>query len=395
MTAPREAPDGHELGSAEWTDLSAADRDHLRRAIRLGREGWGSVHPNPMVGCVLVRNDTVVAEGIHRSFGGPHAEADALAQAGGEAKGATAYVSLEPCRHQGKTPSCALALHAAGIARVVYWAPDPGQEEGGGGRLLEKNGVRVQGPHGSEEEWRGENPFFFHRPQGNRPYVAVKLAVSLDGGIAPAGGRRQWLTGPEAQVEVHRLRAGFDAILVGAGTWRADDPKLTVREWDPPAVPPLRVFIDPRGDMGATAAAFQGDGGPVVLAVGEPAVDPTAARLGSRAEIVGLPVGPGGLDMACLLDVLGRRGVRTLLCEGGGRLVATLLASGLADRLYLFQAPLLLGPRRVPAFPASDTPREENGEGTAAPGGSFSRWRRVRPPETFGSDILITLDRSL
>ncbi|MDH3222651.1 MAG: bifunctional diaminohydroxyphosphoribosylaminopyrimidine deaminase/5-amino-6-(5-phosphoribosylamino)uracil reductase RibD, partial [Gemmatimonadota bacterium] len=349
MTDPREAPAGHDLGSAEWTDLSEADRHHLRRAIRLGREGWGSVHPNPMVGCVLVRNGSVVAEGVHRSFGGPHAEADALARAGSEAKGATAYVSLEPCRHQGKTPPCAPALHAAGIARVVFWAPDPGPEEGGGGRWLEEQGVRVQGPYGSEEEWRGENPFFFHRPHRNRPYVAVKLAVSLDGGIAPAGGRRQWLTGPEARGEVHRLRAGFDAILVGAGTWRADDPELTVREWTQPATPPLRVFIDPRGDMASTAAAFQGDGGPVVLAVGEAVVDAAATRLGSRAQVFGLPPGPGGLDMPCLLDLLGRRGVRTLLCEGGGRLAATLLAGGLADRLYFFQAPLFLGSRRVSA----------------------------------------------
>ena len=342
-----------------------------------------------------------MGEGVHERFGGPHAEALALERAGPLARGATAYVSLEPCGHQGKTPPCADALVEAGVARVVYWAEEPGAEEGGGGDRLRSGGVRVEGPFGMSHEWQAENPAFFHR-RSDRPFVAVKLALSVDGGLAPPGGRRHWLTGPEARDEVHRLRAGFDAIMVGAGTWRADDPKLTVRGSVRPLQAPLRILLDGRGDMASDAAVFQ-DPGPVLIAAGSEACDGLRERLGASAEVLPLGQGPGGLDLEGLLAVLARRDVGSLLCEGGGRLVASLLAHDAVDRLYLFHTPRVLGPGRVPAFPGptgawgpevgSDAgPTEPQGEASEGP--AVTRWRRVLPPQTFGQDVLITLDRS-
>ncbi|NNM32289.1 MAG: riboflavin biosynthesis protein RibD, partial [Gemmatimonadetes bacterium] len=289
---------------------------------------------------------------------------------------------------------CAVSLVDAGVARVVYWAPDPGEEEGGGGDWLRNRGVQVDGPFGSDDEWRAENPFFYHR-RPSRPYVALKLAVSVDGGLAAAGGRREWLTGPEAREEVHRLRAGFDAILVGAGTWRADDPRLTVRGVVSPPEPPLRVFLNARGDMAPEAAAFREEG-PILLAVGEGAVDRVRQRLGTRAEVLPVPPGLGGLDLLALLDALDHRGVRTLLCEGGGRLATGLVRADVLDRIYLFHAPRLLGAGRIPAFPDLppwQVPREESEDAGAAEL-EGRRWRRILPPETFGEDVLITLDRS-
>ena len=376
-------------------DLSREDSRHLSHAIEIGRRGWGRVHPNPMVGCVIVKDGEVLAQAAHERFGGPHAEARALALAGSASRGATAYVSLEPCRHVGKTPPCAAALAQAGVARVVYWARDPGEREGGGGDWLRGRGVRVDGPFGSVEEWRGENPFFYHDRDTARPYVALKLAVSADGGLAPAGGRRVWLTGPEARQEVHRLRAGYQAILVGAGTWRADDPRLTVRGPLEPPEPPLRVFLDSRGEMDLGAAAFR-DEGPILVAVAEESASGAAERFGDRAQVVPVSRGQGGLDLWALLRALMDRGVRTVLCEGGGRLATSLVRADVLDRIYLFHAPLLLGAGRVPAFPdlAPSEPSEESTALHGAAGTEPSRWRRLLPPETFGEDVLITLDRS-
>ena len=239
------------------SDSPRTDRELLDRARVLAHKGWGHVQPNPMVGCVLVRDGVVVGEGYHREFGGPHAEIVALEAARTHAEGATAYVSLEPCNHEGKTPPCSEALIHAGIRRVVFGASDPGTASGGGGERMRAAGVEVVGPLWSDREARAENPAFHHGAAKAVPYVALKLAMSLDGKIAAAPGRRSRITGPEAEREVHRLRTGFDALSVGAGTIRVDNPRLTVRLVPPGRRPPRRLLIDPRAELSGDASVLE------------------------------------------------------------------------------------------------------------------------------------------
>ena len=367
--------------------LSNVDRRRLGRAVELGRLGWGRVHPNPMVGAVVAREGTIVAEAHHEVFGGPHAEVLAL-KGLGDARGATVYSSLEPCSHHGKTPPCTEALHGAGVARVVYWAGDPGAAAGGGGAWLERRGVRVDGPCGERADWAAENPFFFHASGSRRPYVALKLAVSLDGRIAPNGGRRFWLTGPEARAEVHRLRAGFDAVLVGSRTWEADDPRLTARGEIEPLVAPVPVLLDRGGRAAPGLRALSGQGGTrgiVFTCPGE--VSGLARRLGGRADVAAVPVAPDGLDLEAVLQSLNERGIATVLCEGGGALGSALLALELVDRLYLFLAPVLIGADGVPAFAGGPTGDPE------AVTRFFRGWRSRLDPVKFGNDTLVVLDR--
>lgn len=367
--------------------LSEVDRRFLGRAVELGRLGWGRVHPNPMVGAVVARGESVVAEAHHEEFGGPHAEVLALNSLG-DARGTTVYSSLEPCCHHGKTPPCTEVLKRAGVARVVYWAGEPGAAAGGGGMWLGRCGLQVDGPFGERADWAAENPFFFHAPGSSRPYVALKLAVSLDGRIAPRGGRRFWLTGPEARAEVHRLRAGFDALLVGSRTWEADDPQLTVRGEIEPRVAPVPVLLDRGGRADPGLRALSGEGGPRGIVFTCPGEAPgLARRLGGVAEVAAVPGAPGGLDLEAVLESLNERGVATVLCEGGGIVGSALLAHDLVDRLYLFLAPILIGAGGVPAFPRG-------------PGGDpeslvrvFRGWRSRLHPVRFGNDTLVVLDR--
>lgn len=342
-----------------------------------------------MVGAVVARGDEVIAEGWHRVFGGSHAEVRALAGTA-DARGATLYTSLEPCAHRGKTPPCTEAVLDAGVARVVYWAADPGRRSGGGAAWLRERGVQVDGPHGEPAEWAAENPAFFLARSLDRPFVALKLAVSLDGRIAPAGGRRVWLTGPESRKEVHRLRAGFGAVMVGTGTWKADNPRLTARGPVVPRIPPLRVLLDRRGELAAQARALDDHGGaPTLVATAPSARRRLQERLAERAEVVAVPLAPAGprgtvaLDVAAVLRLLKRRAVQSVLCEGGGRLAASLLAAGLADRLYHFVAPALLGAGAVPAFPL-------NGR---LPAGLLEGWKSRVAPVRCGNDTLVVLDR--
>ena len=354
-----------------------------------------------MVGAVVARDDEVLAEGWHEEFGGPHAEAAALAKAA-DALGATLYSSLEPCAHQGKTPPCTEAIRNAGVARVVYWAADPGPDSGGGGAWLRSRGVQVDGPCGDPEAWAAENPAFFHAATSDRPFVAVKLAASLDGRIAPAGGRRVWLTGEEARREVHRLRAGFGAVMVGTGTWKADDPHLTPRGLVSPRTPPLRVLLDRQGELPAEARALDGRlGRPPLLLTAPCQASSLQARLGERAEVVEVPLARSRqavppdrsprprLDLGAALQALARRGVDSVLCEGGGRLAASLLSAGLADRLYYFVAPVLLGADAVPAFSLNG----RAGAGVPDPSRILRGWSARLAPTRFGADTLIVLDR--
>ncbi len=367
--------------------LSETDRAFLDRAVELGRRGWGRVHPNPMVGCVVVRDGRVVGEGWHEVFGGPHAETVALEAAGAAAAGATVFVSLEPCRHEGKTPACTRALLASGVARVVYGAADPGEASGGGGRDLASAGVEVVGPVFDDARARRLNPAF-HLQRPDRPWVALKLATSLDGGLAEAPGRRTPLTGAEAVAEVHHLRAGFDGIMVGGVTARVDDPLLTVRHAIEPRVPPVRIVLDPDASLPSNAALF-GDVDRVPLWVFT-RQDASEAEL-ERLEAAGASVHPvpsqdaepRGLNLARVLRVCRDGGLTALLCEGGGRLGTALVQSSLVDRLYLFVAPRILGSRAVPAFPGWP-PVALGRDG----------WEAAGPPRVLGPDTLFVLDRT-
>ena len=362
--------------------LLPEDPAHLERARVLARSGWGRVQPNPLVGCVLVRDGEVVGEGHHREFGGPHAEVVALEAARSRARGATAYVTLEPCDHQGKTPPCTEALIQAGVRRVVFGAEDPGAVSGGGASTLRSAGIEVVGPAWDDATARSENPAFFHAARHASPWVAVKLAQTLDGFIAEAPGRRTRITGPEAEARTHHLRTGFDALLVGAGTRRADDPLLTVRHAPPGRIPPARMVLDPRAEMPSEAAVLRDAGRiPVHVFARRDAREADLERL----EAAGARVHPvafdrRGLSLEAVLSVAWGMGIRSVLCEGGARLASALLRDGTARRLYLWIAPSTLAEPGVVAFP---------GVGPEV-------WRRLRPvfaPERHGRDTLLVLDR--
>ncbi len=364
--------------------LEGQAREHLERARVIARAGWGRVHPNPVVGCVLVRAGEVVAEGYHAELGGPHAEVVALEAAGARARGATAFVTLEPCNHQGRTPPCAEALIEAGVTRVVFGVRDPGGESGGGAETLRAAGVDVEGPVWSEAVGRAENPAFFHTARQETPFVALKLAMTLDARIAEASGTRTPITGAEALAEAHRLRSGFDAILVGAGTVRVDDPELTVRLAPPGRTPPRRLVVDPSAGLASDAALLTAPGGgPVHVFVRDDAAESDLERLegeGAHVHAVGTVAG-GGLDLGEVFDVCWETGIRSILCEGGARLAASLLAEERIQRVYLFIAPFTLGRDGVPAF-LNDAARIGHGH-----------FRLAFAPERFGEDVLLVLDR--
>jgi diaminohydroxyphosphoribosylaminopyrimidine deaminase / 5-amino-6-(5-phosphoribosylamino)uracil reductase len=353
----------------------------LTRAVELGRRGWGRVHPNPLVGCVVVQKGSVVGEGWHREFGGSHAEVEALRAAGERARGATVYVSLEPCAHHGKTPPCTLALQQAGVRRLVYGAADPGAGAGGGA-VLREWGMEVHGPCFPTLSAVRENPGFFARAEG-RGHVTLKLALSLDGRIAAAPGERTSISGPEAAAWVLDLRAGFDGILVGAGTVRTDNPRLTARGEIVPRVPPARIVLDSAASLDPGSALLDpSDGARVVVVVAQGADRDRTRGLEERGgEVVEVESGPGGVSIPAALKALADRGLMNLLCEGGGRLASALATADRVDRLHLLMAPLLLGEAGVPAFAGSVCPAAARG------------WRPVAPPVPLGADVLLTYDR--
>lgn len=363
--------------------VSPSDLAHLGRAVELGRRGWGRVHPNPMVGCVVVKDDEVVAETWHEELGGAHAEVLALQRAGPNALDATVYVSLEPCDHFGRTPPCTGALRDAGVRRVVFGWTDPGPESGGGARTLRADGIEVVGPVLSVEAARTENPAFFHNSEEQATFVALKLAQTLDGRIAASPGHQTDITGADARREVHRLRAGYDAVLVGAQTIRVDDPLLTVREDVPMRMAPIRMVLDTQCGTSPVAELFRDVGSsPVIVFTSDRA--PTDRVEGIQrvgAQVERLPEGPGGLALDSLLERAWDMGVRSIFCEGGGRLAASFVRQRRANRLYLFLAPFVLGEGGVPAFPDTTDPV------------LWSEWRRRQDPIAFGDDVLLIFDR--
>lgn len=318
----------------------------MERAVALAWRGWGRVHPNPMVGAVVLQDGVAVGEGFHAEFGGTHAEVAALGAAGAAAHGGTLVVSIEPCRHHGKTPPCTAAIRAAGVARVVYAAADPNPQAGGGAAELLAAGVAVDRVALDDRVVR-QNAAFFHGWRGTgRPFVALKLATSVDARIADYSGRSRWLSSEPARDWVHWLRAGFDAIGLGGRTARADDPSLTVRGALVPRVTPSRIVFDRHADItGAAALLRTAREIPVtVVAEHEPVAPLRKSYDAAGVRVVTAP------DLRAGLEALGAEGVRSILIEGGGRLAARLIADGLVDRFYWVQCPLFLGDSGVPAF---------------------------------------------
>lgn len=334
--------------------------------------------PNPLVGAVVLQDGNVVAEGWHAEYGGLHAEVAAVANAGYRARGGTVYVTLEPCAHHGKQPPCADALIAVGVRRVVVAVGDPNPVAAGGVARLRAAGVVVDiGVR--EAEARAQNAAFLHRFRGlKRPFVALKLATTLDGRIGDATGRSRWISGDEARDFVHWLRAGYDAIGVGGHTARTDDASLTVRGDLEPRRPPQRVVFDRRGDLPETLALVRTARElPTILLTEASGLSSRLADLEDAGVIV-----HRCSTLAEGLEGLHALGIGSLLVEGGGRLAGALLAEGLVDRYYWIQSPLWLGETGVPAV-------------AALPGTSLmeaERWNVVER-KALGQDTLLVVDR--
>jgi diaminohydroxyphosphoribosylaminopyrimidine deaminase / 5-amino-6-(5-phosphoribosylamino)uracil reductase len=320
--------------------FSATDHAAMARALQLAALGLETTTPNPRVGCVLVRDGETVGEGWHRRAGEPHAEIHALAEAGERARGATAYVSLEPCSHHGRTPPCAEALIAAGLTRVVAAMTDPNPLVAGEGvTRLRDAGIQVECGL-LESEARELNIGFVSRMSRGRPWLRLKAAATLDGKTALDNGVSQWITGEAARADGHRWRARACAILTGIGTVKADDPQLTVR-----AVPcrrqPLRVVVDARLEL--THAARLVDGQPVLVACVQADPDKLAMLAAHNVEVVEIPNATGKVDLPALLRELGRRGINEVHAEAGFKLNGSLWREDCVDELLLYLAPALVG----------------------------------------------------
>jgi len=311
----------------------------MRRALALAQLGWGQTAPNPMVGAVVVRDGVVVGEGYHARYGDPHAERVALKAAGDRARGATMYVTLEPCNHFGKTPPCTEAILEARVKRVVIAAADPTALAGGGARHLADYGVEVT--FGVEEDAALElnAPFFFAAANPPRPWVTLKLALSADGKMNDPSGARRWISNERSREEVQRLRANVDAIAVGLGTVRADDPQLTARGAIRPRVAPLRVIFDRNADtpLGAKVVTSARQT-PTVIFAHHPPVARLAALHNAGVDVFDAEDLPGALQALQGFEV------QHLMVEGGARVARDFLQQGLVDRLIIFQSPITLGP---------------------------------------------------
>ena len=320
--------------------FSAVDHGMMARALQLAERGLWTTSPNPRVGCVIVRAGEIVGEGWHQKAGEPHAEVHALRAAGGRARGATAYVTLEPCSHTGRTPPCAEALIAAGVSRVVAAMTDPNPLVAGKGlAMLQAAGIEVASGL-LENEARELNIGFVSRMTRGRPWLRLKVASSLDGKTALNNGLSQWITGPAARLDGQRWRARACAILTGIGTVRDDDPQLNVRDLATPRQP-LRVVVDSRLEIPLTARILQG--GPVLIAGAVENPEKAALLRSTGAEVLILPNAAGKVELIDLLEELGRRGVNEVHAEAGFKLNGSLMREGLVDEVVLYLAPCLLG----------------------------------------------------
>ena len=365
------------------------DARHMRHALVLAARGLGNVWPNPAVGCVIVKEGRVIARGHTQPGGRPHAEAVALERAGEAARGATVYVTLEPCAHQGKTPPCAGALVKAGVARVVSALEDPDPRVAGRGHeMLRRAGIAVETGVLAREA-AALNRGFLMRVRAGRPMLTLKLATSFDGRIATATGESRWITGEAARREVHLMRARHDAVMVGGATARADDPALTVRGLGIRRQP-LRIVVSRAldlplsGKLAATARDVplwicHGPGAPQEL---------RAAFEGLGARLIEVPARPGGmLDVGAMMQGLGEAGLTRIFCEGGAGLAASLLGADAVDDLVGFTAGLVLGGDGLPAIAPlgrarlAQAPRFRLAEARANGGDVMHRWERVRGQE--------------
>lgn len=362
--------------STAWSD---ADRVAMARALALAGRGLRTTDPNPRVGCVIMKDGLVVGEGWHERAGGPHAEANALAMAGERARGATAYVTLAPCNHFGRTPPCSLALIEAGVARVVSAIEDANPEAGGGLQRLREAGIEVQQGLMSEAA-RALNAGFLRRVAGGLPWVRVKLAMSLDGHTALANGASQWITGAAARADVQAWRARSSAVLTGIGTLLADDPRLDVRvegAWRQP----LRVVVDSTLRTPPGARLFEVPGPVLVLGAGNgERGDALRAR---GAEVQTLPAEQGRPDLRAVLAHLAARGCNEVWVEAGPGLAGSFVQQGLFDELLVYVAPALLGGNARPLLalpPITDLAQ---------------RWPlRFTDVRMIGDDLRITAQRS-
>ncbi len=332
------------MGDRSSQNLTDADERFMRRALALAARGEGLTAPNPMVGCVLARDGEIVAEGWHKGAGTPHAEAEALRDAGDGARGATAYVTLEPCNHWGRTGPCAEALIEAGVAEVIYAMADPNAEAAGGAATLRAAGVAARGGL-CEPEAAALNRGWLHRLRAGRPYVFAKFAASLDGKIATHAGHSQWITGPAARARGHDLRAGVDGVIVGANTVIADDPALTARPSGRETRRPLRIVLDSAARTPPGAQVYDRAGAGALLAVTD--ATPRARLDGFRGlgvDILTLPKDAHGRpDAEALLQALGARGLNAVMIEGGGAVLGAFFDAGLIDEVWAFIAPVVIG----------------------------------------------------
>jgi diaminohydroxyphosphoribosylaminopyrimidine deaminase/5-amino-6-(5-phosphoribosylamino)uracil reductase len=348
--------------------FSERDRGYMGRALALARRGLGGTSPNPLVGAVVVRGNRVVGEGYHRRAGEAHAERLALEEAGTRARGATLYVTLEPCHHTGRTPPCTEAVLAAGIRKVVYALADPNPRVvGGGGEFLRSRGLEVVSGLLAEQS-RDLNEVFVKWVTTGLPFVYLKAAMSLDGRIATRTGDSRWISNETSRAWVHRLRSRVDGIVAGIGTVLADDPLLTPRLPGRSRPSPLRIIIDPHLKTPPEARLFT-DPGPVLIAGSDRASAKKRTALRRKgAEVLSFPTVRDRLVLAPLLQYLGERPVTSLLVEGGAEIYAAFLNAGLADKLYLFYAPILIGGTEAKGMVGGEGPASVVGALKVKPG---------------------------
>jgi len=361
--------------------MTAADTDKrlMRRALRLAARGAGRASPNPMVGAVIVAGGEIVGEGYHHGPGTAHAEIAALEQAGDRARGATMYLTLEPCTHYGRTPPCAPEVIAAAPSRVVIASEDPNRKVAGAGiAALRQAGIEVEVGLLRDDENRLNEAYRRYIRTG-QPFVTLKIAMSLDGKIATRTGESRWITGAKARVEAHRMRRDADAVLVGVGTVIADDPALTVRHVRAHRRP-LCVVADSKARTPPGAKVCAGERPPLIAVTMEAAPQDVQALREAGAEVLTFPDRDGKVDLAALLQELGEREVASVLVEGGGELIASFIERDLADKLVVFIAPKIIG--------GAEAPTAVEGTGIAAIEQAWPlrdvRCRRV------GDDLMIT-----
>ncbi len=360
----------------EW---SAADEQHMRHALGLAALGMNTTDPNPRVGCVLVRDEQVVGEGWHERAGGPHAEVCALQSAGAEARGAIAYISMEPCAAHGRTPPCTNALLEAGVGRVVYAAADPSPKMRGGAAFLREAGLQVDGGLLAAEA-RELNVGFFSRHERQMPWIRVKLGASVDGRTALASGESRWISGPQSRADVQLFRARSSVVLSGSGTVLADDPTLNVRI-DGASRQPLRAVLDSQLRVPSSARVYGPEAPAAVFTAStDQAKRESLLRRGVSIEAVATT--SGGLDLHAVLARLAALGANEVWVEAGARLSGALLAAQLVDELVIYLAPCLLGPQAQPLAHLPLLHRLDE-----------RLWLRFDSVQTIGSDLRVIARR--